>query len=103
METNVDVKSVRVDYRCPECKKGYLRPSGTIFTTEPPQYPHNCNNPNCKYGQTFNKSYPYIDWVEIFNGKTKQEIVDDINYHNGCAYLTIGDVPEVTIEDIFKE
>lgn len=64
MEQKREVKTVQVDYKCPECKIGFLRPTGTIFATNPPQIPHKCNN--CGYGQTFTGvSYPYIDYEPV--------------------------------------
>ncbi len=64
METTKEVKAVRVDYKCPNCQQGYLRPTGTVYTTYPPQIPHKCTH--CDYGETFSdKRYPYIDYVEI--------------------------------------
>jgi hypothetical protein len=64
MEEINEVKVVRVDFKCPKCGIGYLRPTGTCLTTNPPQYPHNCNNHNCNYGKTFaGKTYPYIDYI----------------------------------------
>ena len=58
------VKTVQIDFKCPECEDGYLRPNGQCLTTHPPQYPHICNSMMCSYSQTFrNKIYPYIDYV----------------------------------------
>lgn len=65
MEETKDVKTVKVDYKCDVCKEGYLRPTGTCFTSNPPQYPHKCNNPKCDAGNTFNFTYPYIDYKPI--------------------------------------
>ena len=66
MEVRKEVKPIRIDYLCPRCKTGYLRPSGTVLTTYPPMYPHTCNNEECDYGETFtDKSYPYLIWEEI--------------------------------------
>ncbi len=68
METRKEVKQVQVDYRCPKCKNGYLRPTGTVLNSNPPQFPHKCNN--CDYMETFrDKQYPYIDYEEITNQK----------------------------------
>jgi hypothetical protein len=61
METKTEVKTFRIDYKCPNCETGHLRHSSRVLTTHPPQYPHECNNPECDYTETFtNKSYPYI-------------------------------------------
>jgi hypothetical protein len=58
------IKTVQIDFKCPECEDGYLRPTGQCFTTHPPQYPHICNSMICNYSETFiNKTYPYVDYV----------------------------------------
>lgn len=62
MEVRKRVHTVKVDFRCPKCGNGFLRPTGTVLTSNPPQYPHKCNNNDCDYGETFNKAYPYIDY-----------------------------------------
>lgn len=59
METKKEVKTVQVDYECPKCETGKLRPTGICLTTYPPMYPHKCTD--CDYGETFtDKMYPYI-------------------------------------------
>jgi len=74
-ETRKDVKQVQVDYLCPKCNIGHLRPTGTVFPTNPPQFAHKCNN--CDYMETFLKQYPYIDYVEIItNPKARIGIKD---------------------------
>jgi hypothetical protein len=66
MEETKEVKTIRVDYKCPMCDNGYLRPTGQCFPTNPPQYPHKCNGTrsgcDCYHGETFSKMYPYIDY-----------------------------------------
>lgn len=49
METRNKVETVQVDYKCPKCENGYLRPTGTCYPTNPPQFPHRCNNEKCDY------------------------------------------------------
>lgn len=67
-EIRRNVKIVEVDYKCPECTTGYLRPTGTVYTTYPPMIPHRYNNPFCNHGETFtSKQYPYIDYEPIEN------------------------------------
>ncbi|MFW6311365.1 MAG: hypothetical protein ACOC1K_03930 [Nanoarchaeota archaeon] len=53
-----NVQSQQVDERCPVCKEGWMRPTGVVLTTQPPQYPHKCNK--CNYEQTYQVRYPYI-------------------------------------------
>lgn len=50
-----------VDYLCPECKTGRLRPTGMILTSNPAQYPHKCTK--CEHFDTFLKVYPYIEYI----------------------------------------
>lgn len=60
MEEKKEVKTFKVDYKCPKCKRGYLRHNGLVLTSYPAQYPHNCNNKDCDYDETFlDKTYPY--------------------------------------------
>lgn len=59
MEEITELRTVRVDYKCPNCGEGYLRPSNDGQTINPPMYPHKCTN--CEYTETFNNIiYPYI-------------------------------------------
>lgn len=68
METRKEVRTIQVDYRCPKCNRGFLRPTGNVLTVYPPRYPHKCNNPECDYGETFSdKAYPYIDYEAVDN------------------------------------
>lgn len=53
---NIQMQSV--DERCPVCKQGFMRPTGIVLMTNPPQYPHKCQK--CDYEQTYPMSYPYI-------------------------------------------
>src|ERR1035437_1371706 len=62
MEERQEVKTIQVDYKCPRCPTGYLRPTGIICDNNPPTYPHKCNNPECDYSKIMkNKQYPYIE------------------------------------------
>jgi hypothetical protein len=75
MEERKEVKTIKVDYLCPKCGKGYLRPTGQVFTTNPPQYPHRCNNPECDYGETFmGIAYPYFDYEPVLKFPWGQEV-----------------------------
>ena len=61
MEIRRKVKTVMVEYQCPECKVGKLEPTGRCYSTAPPQYPHKCTD--CDYTETFfGKTYPYLDY-----------------------------------------
>jgi hypothetical protein len=64
MEQIKEVRTVQVDYKCPKCEQGYLRPTGICHPMNPPLYPHKCTN--CEYGETFSdKKYPYINYQII--------------------------------------
>lgn len=65
MEERTAVKTVQVDYKCPKCETGYLRHSGPVLASYPPQFPHRCNSEKCDYMETFNFTYPYIDYETI--------------------------------------
>lgn len=59
MEEYKEVKTINVDYRCPQCNVGYLRPTGTCLPVSSPMFPHKCTN--CEYGETFvGRTYPRI-------------------------------------------
>jgi len=104
MEEKQDVKIVKVSYKCPKCETGYLEPSGTVFTTFPPMFPHKCNV--CEYGETFNASYPRIEYepikeqLPLTEDEILQRICDAMNYNNMCARATLGDLPKITIDDL---
>ena len=51
-EVRRKVIPIEVDFKCPKCGIGYLRNNGTVLTTNPPMFPHKCNNPACDYGET---------------------------------------------------
>ena len=51
------VEVVMVDEKCPQCNKGYMRPTGIVLTSNPPHYPHKCNK--CGYEQTYGNTFPY--------------------------------------------
>jgi hypothetical protein len=64
MEEIKEVKTVRIDYKCPKCKDGYLRPIGSVLASYPPIYPHQCTD--CDYAESFSgKMYPYTDYRNI--------------------------------------
>lgn len=59
METTKEVKTIQVDYDCPKCEVGKLRPTGQKLLSYPLQYPHKCTE--CDFTETFRgKTYPYI-------------------------------------------
>jgi hypothetical protein len=57
-----ELKTQHIDERCPVCRNGWMRPTGIVLTTEPPQYPHKCHS--CGYEQTYPIRYPYTVYSE---------------------------------------
>lgn len=65
-EVRSKVIPVEVDFKCPVCGIGYLRSKGTTLTTNPPMFPHKCNNPACDYEETFTGiQYPYTEYEYV--------------------------------------
>lgn len=65
METRDEVKTIQVDYKCPKCETGYLRPTGMVYDCSPPSYPHRCTETDCDYGTSFSIRYPKIEYERI--------------------------------------
>jgi hypothetical protein len=55
MEEEKEVKVFKIDFKCPKCENGYLRPTGNILTSYSPQIPHKCSH--CEYYETFSDMY----------------------------------------------
>lgn len=55
------MKSVQIDYKCDYCGSGYMRPTGIMLTSYPPQFPHRCNK--CGVSMTFVEEYPIARYV----------------------------------------
>ncbi len=53
-----NVQVSQVDERCPVCGNGWMRPTGIVLTSNPPQFPHKCTC--CWYEQVYSVNYPYI-------------------------------------------
>lgn len=59
METRVEVKTFKVQYRCPKCESGHLEYIGTKGV----RYVHKCNNKECNHHEDLqDKKYPYIEY-----------------------------------------
>ncbi len=65
MEERKEVKEILVDFRCPKCGVGFLRPTGTCLTSYPPIFPHKCNGESCDYETSFKQVYPRTEYEEI--------------------------------------
>jgi len=87
MEERQEVKTIQVDYKCPRCPTGYLRPTGIMCNNHPPIYPHKCNNPDCDYSKTIkNKKYPYVEY-EPFNSDVQIREGNTIINIKGSDYI----------------
>jgi transposase-like protein len=53
-----DVQVKQVDEKCPVCGKGWMRPTGIVSTSYPPNFQHKCTL--CGYMQNYSVRYPYI-------------------------------------------
>jgi hypothetical protein len=53
-----EVKVYKAHYICDECKIGTMISTGFAFTTNPPEYPHDCSH--CKARKNFLVKYPTI-------------------------------------------
>ena len=53
-----NISTQQVDEQCQSCGKGYMRPTGIINTTDPPQYEHACTV--CGHKQSYSIRYPHI-------------------------------------------
>lgn len=57
-EKETEVRTFNIEYECDKCQSGNMKPTGQCFTTDPPQFPHVCEN--CGERQIFTGvSYPY--------------------------------------------
>lgn len=64
METKKEVKVKQVDYICPECENGSMRPTGHVLSMDPPLYQHECTNCG-NIIEIKGKTYPYVEYEEI--------------------------------------
>lgn len=66
MEKKFELRTVIVKHFCEPCAKvggGEYLPTGRVLLSNPPQYPHECNN--CGEEKIFEKSYPTLEYVEV--------------------------------------
>lgn len=70
MERKIAVQQYKIDYDCDDCKEGQMRPVGNVVEgTDPPQYPHVCNNCGEKE-VNFEVMYPYSVMEEVDGERT---------------------------------
>jgi predicted RNA-binding Zn-ribbon protein involved in translation (DUF1610 family) len=62
-EKKVEVRTYHVDYICDKCGEGFMRSTGMMLDSYPPQYPLKCSE--CGHEQTFSKCYPVVGHERI--------------------------------------
>ena len=92
MEERKEVKTFEVDFKCPKCNIGYLRPTGIVCDNNPPTYPHKCNN--CDYSKVMKgHKYPYLVYEPVFNGIEIQDgNTINIIHRNNSSEIHTGDI-----------
>ena len=66
MEVVAESKVLMVHMKCNKCGNGLmLRNGNIILTTDPPKFPHKCNN--CGYTDSYYNQYLYQKLVPIEN------------------------------------
>lgn len=53
-----ELTAYREDKECPECKDGFMLPTGMTLMTYPCKYTHVCNK--CGRSETYKETYPRI-------------------------------------------
>lgn len=62
MEKHTEMKVIRVNKFCDECKDEELKHTGMVQMTNPVKYPHTCLR--CGNEYVFNDRYPKIEYIE---------------------------------------
>lgn len=110
-QIKTQVNSYKIEKLCPTCGIGKLVSTGmAMYFNFYSNYEHRCTNCGCVVTLQ-NQIYPNIITEEIGepimveeidNTAIEQEnIVNEINYNNLCAKATLGDMPLLTVNDIF--
>ncbi len=63
METQHDVKPVKVEYCCDKCPNGKLVSTGGSTNIDPVKFYHRCNT--CTEFKVLDKIYPRIEYIAI--------------------------------------
>lgn len=59
-ETRSMMRAHRIDYICDRCHEGSMIAANLVYTSNPPQYPHQCDV--CGWTATFPKTYPHVEF-----------------------------------------
>ena len=88
METRTEVRTFKVQYKCPKCEQGHLEFIGTrwVFNI------HKCDNKECGHHEKFSdKKYPFIEYemdkIKSLHATEKGYIVTEID---GIKFLLYG-------------
>ncbi len=108
-EEYTNVKPVQVDYKCPKCHKGYLRPLIMTYGNPKVEYPHHCNNKDCDYKKILPVRYPYIkfvpkDWeFTIYEGfcNNVENTIRNPKYRN--SEITIIDKTKIIVKEKYVD
>ena len=63
IEEKRECKTYRVHAKCSKCSTGYMLPDGKILLSDPPKYPHTCNN--CGHKEDLDNKYPAFAWENV--------------------------------------
>ena len=63
MEEFTEIKTLKINYLCQDCHKGFLIATGKLLFSNPPQFIHTCSH--CNEKTTLSKKYPYTIQKEI--------------------------------------
>jgi len=85
MEEKREVRTFEVDFKCPKCNIGYLRPTGIAVGSTPMQYPHKCSN--CDYHKIIkDRQYPYLVYEPLNDGSITIVMNDTVEHIHGKDY-----------------
>ena len=62
-ERTYEARMVGVDYTCDDCNTGVMEQTGVMLMSDPPQWPHKCNN--CGVTKNLWQKYPTVRWERI--------------------------------------
>lgn len=62
-ERTYEARTVGVDYICDACNTGVMEQTGVMLMTDPPQWPHKCNN--CGTATNLWQKYPTVRWERL--------------------------------------
>ena len=70
------VRPIGVKYICPFCNEGEMKADHTSTERMPHMFPHKCTK--CNKTMQLEKVYPYVEFDEITDDETRNDLVDAI-------------------------